>query len=133
MHSITQQTFLLLQLQGGLLFTCSADNTARSWSCDLAECCTVYRGHKSTITDLALKGQLCKLLSLVYLFVYTIVAAFHIPEVFCNLINDCFIHLVASGCYEYKWFVALLNSYLKFHTYLPEHAFCMGAATITRW
>ena len=48
------------QWQGKLLFTGSADNMARCWIIDTAECSKVYQGHKDAITALALKGDYCK-------------------------------------------------------------------------
>ena len=48
------------QWQDKLLFTGSADNMARCWIIDAAECSKVYEGHKNSVTALALKGDYCK-------------------------------------------------------------------------
>jgi len=45
-----------------MLFTGSADNMARCWNIDIAECSQVYQGHKNSITALALKGDYCELI-----------------------------------------------------------------------
>ena len=51
---------LSFQILGNKLFTGSADSMIRCWQCSSQECLQVYRGHKNTINDLTLCGELCK-------------------------------------------------------------------------
>ena len=52
--------FLTHQVVNKLMYSCSADHTAKCWVVEFGDCTRTYKGHKHTVIAMSFQDGICK-------------------------------------------------------------------------